>query len=102
MGNSLTKPEEFITALMQWLSTVCGGKFTFIGKKLPVGSQRDSTSCGFFAINAISHSVFNTTLLTHLDVRENRLQWFDELCNVIVQSVTLSHLFYEIPITKNV
>jgi hypothetical protein len=86
MGNSLTKPEEFIAALLLWLSTRCGGGFT-LGKKLPVGSQLDSTSCGFFAINAISHGVFNTTLLTHLDVRENRLQWFNNLCDAIAQWV---------------
>jgi len=93
MGKRLTKPEVFITALLGWLSLRIGGKFTFIGKKLPAGSQRDVTSCGFFAINAISHSVFGTALLTHVDIRENRLQWFNDLCDVITQLVTPSHPF---------
>lgn len=87
MGNSLTKPEGFITALLGWLSLCCGGKFTFVGKKLPIGSQRDVTSCGFFAINAISHSVFDTVLLAHVDIREDRLRWFNDLCDAIAQPV---------------
>jgi hypothetical protein len=97
MGNTLNKPEEFISALLRWLSACCGGKFTFIGKKLQVGSQRDSTSCGFFAINAVSHSVFNATLLTHQDVRENRLQWFNDLCDAVAHRVTSSRPFCETP-----
>ena len=102
MGNSLTKPEEFITTLIRWLSACCGSKFTFVGKKLPVGSQRDATSCGFFAINAISHSAFDTVLLTNLGVWENRLQWFNDLCNVIAQYVMPSNLFYKIHFTENI
>lgn len=92
MGNSIPKPEAFIKALLWWLSTRCGQKFTFIGRKLPAGSQRDTTSCGFFAMNAISHSIFNVDLLTHADVRKNRLTWFNDLCRAIVQQVMYSLL----------
>ena len=98
MGNSLTKPREFVDALLQWLSTACGGRFVFIGKKLPVGSQRDTTSCGFFAVNAILHDVFGTALLAHLDIRANRLQWFNDLCDAVVQCVILFPVFSKIPI----
>ena len=68
MGNSIPKPEQFIKALLWWLSARSGWDFTFLGRKLPVGSQHDSTSCGFFAMNVISHSIFGTDLLMHGDV----------------------------------
>jgi len=102
MGKSLTKPKGFITALLRWLSLCCGSEFTFIGKKLPVGSQRDVTSCGFFAINAISHSVFDTALLTHVNIRENRLQWFNDLCDAIAQPVIHSHSSPNVSVAKHI
>jgi len=90
MGNSIPKPEEFVGALLRWLSTRYRRKFAFVGRKLPAGSQRDTTSCGFFAMNAISHSVFNADLLAHGDVRGNRLSWFNDLCKAIAEQVIRS------------
>jgi hypothetical protein len=87
MGNSVPKPEAFVKALLWWLSARSGQKFTFAGRKLPAGSQRDTTSCGFFAMNAISHGVFGMDLLTHGGVRKNRLVWFNDLCKAIIQKV---------------
>lgn len=87
MENSIPKPKVFIEALLTWLSARCGRKFTFIGRKLSAGSQRDTTSCGFFAMNAISRGVFGVDLLKHQDVRGNRLAWFNDLCKAIVQQV---------------
>jgi len=89
MGNSIPKPEVFVKALLWWLSARSGQKYTFIGRKLPIGSQRDTTSCGLFAMNAISHSIFGTDLLTHGDIRKNRLMWFNSFCKAIIQPVIL-------------
>jgi len=90
MENSVPKPEVFVKALLQWLSARCGQKYTFTGRKLSAGSQRDTISCGFFAMNAISRGVFGVDLLKHQDVRGNRLAWFNDLCKVIVQQVITS------------
>lgn len=87
MGNSIPKPEGFIKALLWWLSARFGHNFAFLGRKLPVGSQRDNTSCGFFAMNAISHDAFGTDLLMHRDIRKDRLAWFNNLCKEIIQPV---------------
>ena len=65
MGNSIPKPKAFVTALLWWLSARCGQGFAFLGQGLPVGIQQDSTSCGFFAMNAILHDVSGVDLLTH-------------------------------------
>ena len=87
MGNSVPKPEAFIKALLWWLSARSGKRFAFNGRKLAAGSQRDTTSCGFFAMNAISHGIFGTDLLIHTNVRKNRLAWFNDLCKVIIPQV---------------
>lgn len=90
MGNAVPSPEASVKALLWWLSARFSPDFTFIGRKLLAGSQRDSTSCGFFAMNAISHNALGMALLTHESVRNNRLAWFNDLCEVIVQQVTYS------------
>ena len=90
MGNSLPKPETFIKNLLLWLNTRCGTGFRFDGRKLPSGSQRDSSSCGFFAVNAISHPIFDMELLEHQDVRLHRLEWFNKLCTAIIDQVGLN------------
>jgi hypothetical protein len=90
MENSIPKPEAFVKALLWWLLARYGQTFTFVGRKLPAGSQRDATSCGFFAMNAISHSIFGGDLLTHGDIRKNRLAWFNNICKAVVQGVILS------------
>ena len=54
--------------------------------------QQDSSSCRFFAVNAISHAVFNVELLDHNDIRSNRLQWFNKLCVAISNQVSLLNL----------
>ena len=87
MGNSITKPGAFVKVLLWWLYARCSQKFTFIGRKLLVGSQRDTTCCGFFAMNAISHGIFSTNLLTHKDLRENWLTWLNNFCKAIAQQV---------------
>ena len=87
MGNSIPKPEVIVKALLWWLSARSGKKFNFSGRKLPAGSQRDATSCGFFAVNAISHGIFGEDLLVHGNVRKNRLAWFNDLCKAITQPV---------------
>lgn len=87
MGNSIPKPEALVKALLWWLSARCSQGFKFIGRKLLVGSQRDTTSCGFFAMNAISHDIFGVDLLAHGDVRKDRLRWFNKLSTAIVQQV---------------
>lgn len=87
MGNAVPKPEALVKALLWWLSARSGRAFTFAGRKLPVGSQRDSVSCGFFAMNAIAHGVYGTDLLAHEAVRGNRLMWFNDICGAVVQQV---------------
>lgn len=87
MGNSTTKPDVFVKILLKWLSAHCSQSFTFIGRKLPSGSQFDNTSCGFFAMNVISHGIFSTELLKHANVPQNCLLWFNNLCNATMQQV---------------
>lgn len=88
MGNSFPKPEVFIENLLLWLNAHCGSGFKFCGRKLTTGSQLDSSSCGFFAMNAISHAIFDTELLEHRGVRLHRLEWFNELCTAISNQVS--------------
>jgi len=87
MGNSLPKPDMFIKNLLLWLNTCCDPGFKFSGRKLATGSQRDSSSCGFFAMNAISHAVFDTELLEHEGIHSHRLEWFNNLCAAIDDQV---------------
>jgi hypothetical protein len=87
MGNAVPKPEALVKVLLWWLSARSGQTFTFAGRKLLAGSQHDGVSCGFFAMNAIAHGAFGTNLLTHEDVRGNRLKWFNDLCDVVTQQV---------------
>lgn len=87
MGNSLPKPEAFIKSLLLWLNARCGPGYKFSGRKLATGSQRDSSSCGFFAMDAISHAIFDTELLKHQDIRLHRLEWFNKLCTAINNQV---------------
>ena len=90
MGNAVPKPEASVKALLWWLSARFSPDFTFIRRKLLAGSQRNFTSCGFFAMNAISHSALGTALLAHEGVRNDQLAWFNDLCEAIVQQVIYS------------
>ena len=38
-------------------------------------------------MNTISHGIFSTNLLTHKDIRENRLTWLNNFCKPIAQQV---------------
>lgn len=89
MQNSLPKPAAFIKNLLFWLDVKCGSGFKFCGRKLVSGSQQDSTSCGFFAVNSISHAVFEEQLLQHQDIRSHRLKWFNRLCTTVGNQVSL-------------
>jgi len=81
VGNLLPKPAEFIEQLMWWLNVHFDSRFTFNGRKLTTGSQLDGDSCGFFTMNAIWNSIFNTGILVHQELRSDQIQWFNRLCS---------------------
>ena len=87
MGGPIPEPQAFVTALLRWLIALYRQEFTFLGRKLPVCSQGDSKSSGFFAMNAISRDVYGVDLLTHGDIRKNRPTWFNYLCEATIQQV---------------
>ncbi|KIK39208.1 hypothetical protein CY34DRAFT_14554 [Suillus luteus UH-Slu-Lm8-n1] len=61
-GNSLDLPPKelkpFIVRLQRWLKLHFRGPFKNSGNTLPHATQKDSVSCGLFAMNTIAHNVF--------------------------------------------
>ncbi|KAK7684415.1 hypothetical protein QCA50_012362 [Cerrena zonata] len=68
-----------LAALQQWSQKVLGRRLVVLKSPLPIGTQKDSMSCGLHAINSIAHHVFGDPLLEATGVAEDRLRWFSLL-----------------------
>lgn len=51
------------------------------------GEQKDSLSCGLFAMNAIRHDVLKAPILRHKGIRVERVRWFNALCQTVHEMV---------------
>ena len=57
------------------------------GMTLPVGRQRDSSSCGICVVNAIEHHMFETALFTHSRRNSLRAEYFTKVVQFLVNGV---------------
>lgn len=80
---------------MEWLTFALDKVFT-MGKigSFKSGQQKDSVSCGLFAVNAIRHNVLNAPLLDQKETRAERARWFNTLCQTAYEAVRVSCLMH--------
>ncbi|KAG1721242.1 uncharacterized protein EDB91DRAFT_1256597 [Suillus paluster] len=78
VGDSLYSknvPKAIIEKLQWWFSRRLGGEFRNDGPVLQSGRQKDSCSCGLFAINTIAHNALGHALGVP-DPASDRARWF--------------------------
>ena len=76
-----------MTELLGWLSLVFDREFTVKIGSFKSGQQKDSWSCGLFAMNAICHAVLKTLLLDQDKIQAERVRWFNTLCQTAYEAV---------------
>jgi hypothetical protein len=88
------KPSSLVTKLVQWLSFTFDKTFKVekVGS-FKSGKQKDSLSCGLFAVNAICCDVLKASLLVQGEIQSERVRWFNMLCQTAYETVRLSHLW---------
>ena len=64
------------TRLQAWLERAFGGQFVDKGNSLPIGWQRDDSSCGICVLNAMEHAAFGVPLFQHEDRFGLRIRYF--------------------------
>lgn len=61
-------PLPILTNLQAWIQARFGQKYKITGSSIKSGTQRDTSSCGLFAINMIEHAIFGDMLCEQNDI----------------------------------
>ncbi|KAJ3002796.1 hypothetical protein NUW54_g5652 [Trametes sanguinea] len=64
------------SSILAWLKADFGGRWIDGGYNLAIGTQRDNTSCGVYAENAIAHRIFGDPLIEHGTQDRERMDLF--------------------------
>lgn len=73
--------------LQLWLKFRFPEGFTDRGRRLTIGKQADSHSCGISVMNAMDFAMFKRPLFTHAQRHVLRVQYFIELIEYLTDMV---------------
>ena len=71
-----------------WTGTHFYNRFKNVGGVLPIGTQRDGTSCGVCVLNALEHEIFDTHLFSHERRNVLRVQYFIDIMKLLLDRVS--------------
>ncbi|KAJ7438890.1 hypothetical protein B0H11DRAFT_2356551 [Mycena galericulata] len=74
------KPQQIIQKTLWWLRGRVDKRFKSTGNVLRCGRQNDTINCGIIAVNTIAHHVIGDALWVASHKVQNRIKWFNDLC----------------------
>ena len=69
-----------------WLSSVFNAPFKWRGRRLQIGQQTDSYSCGIFVMNVMEHAMFNRPIFGPEEKHDIHIRYFTELVEYVLDT----------------